>query len=398
MVGLYEPLELPALFLLQIVMSAMTAAVAGFASLLLLSRDREARLRTLGLALFLLAGAVSELDELYMYAGGYDAAPWSVALVWPLIVIGGPAILLYVRDMTAAERPPMTPARFARYAWAVPAGYLIALPFFLLPGEDKLAILAGEGEAGGLAAAVPAVLSVLFLVIALVSLVLAVRELLVHMRSIRDFFANIEDKSLNWLRVVLLVLSAAWVWGAASTLWRLDDGVPQWQGLMATVLEMGWVCAFGFFGVRQGLIFTARTASDPAASSKYTRSALDDARMERIAARIETAMREQHLYRNPALSLRQLSDTIRVSQNYISQTLNDRLGRNFFDYVNAWRIADACRRLEAGGRVLETAHETGFNSRSTFNAAFRKHTGTTPSAWRRQPAAWPDGLPRPDRP
>lgn len=93
--------------------------------------------------------------------------------------------------------------------------------------------------------------------------------------------------------------------------------------------------------------------------------------------------------------MRQLSDTIRVSQNYISQTLNDRLGRNFFDYVNAWRIAEACQRLGQGARVLDVAHETGFNSRSTFNAAFRKHTGTTPSAWRRQPAAdWPDGLPR----
>lgn len=395
MLGQYVPLDLSALDFLQIVIGAMTAAIAGFAALLLLSRDHDARMRTLGLALFFLATAVSEFDELYMHAGGYALFPWSIALAWPLIVIIGPAILLYVRDMTAAERPPMTPVRFARYAWPVPAGYLIALPFFLRPGEEKLAMLAGGDVPATFASAVPAILGVLFLVIALASLVLAFRGLLAHMRSLRNLFANIEDKSLNWVRAVLLVLSAAWIWGAASTLWRLDDQVPQWQGPLASILEMGWVFAFAFFGIRQGEIFPARTLPAPAEAAKYTRSALDAQRMDRIAARIETAMREQHLYRNPALSLRQLSDTIRVSQNYISQTLNDRLGRNFFDYVNAWRIADACRRLGEGARVLDVAHETGFNSRSTFNAAFRKHTGTTPSAWRRQPAAdWPDGLPR----
>ena len=207
MLGQYVPLDLSALDFLQIVIGAMTAAIAGFAALLLLSRDHDARMRALGLALFFLATAVSEFDELYMHAGGYALHPWSIALAWPLIVIIGPAILLYVRDMTAAERPPMTPARFARYAWPVPAGYLIALPFFLRPGEEKLAILAGGDAPAMFASAVPAILGVLFLVIALASLVLAFRGLLAHMRSLRNLFANIEDKSLNWVRAVLLVLS-----------------------------------------------------------------------------------------------------------------------------------------------------------------------------------------------
>ena len=302
MLGQYVPLDLSALDFLQIVIGAMTAAIAVFSALLLLSRDHDARMRALGLALFFLATAVSELDELYMHAGGYALHPWSIALAWPLIVIIGPAILLYVRDMTAAGRPPMTPVRFARYAWPVPAGYLIALPFFLRPGEEKLAILAGADMPATFASAVPAILGVLFLIIALASLMLAFRGLLAHMRSLRNLFANIEDKSLNWVRAVLLVLSAAWIWGAASTLWRLDDQVPQWQGPLASILEMGWVFAFAFFGIRQGEIFPARTAPAPAEPAKYTRSALDAQRMDRIAGRIETAMREQHLYRNPALS------------------------------------------------------------------------------------------------
>ena len=113
MLGQYVPLDLSALDFLQIVIGAMTAAIAVFSALLLLSRDHDARMRALGLALFFLATAVSELDELYMHAGGYALHPWSIALAWPLIVIIGPAILLYVRDMTAAGRPPISPKRRA---------------------------------------------------------------------------------------------------------------------------------------------------------------------------------------------------------------------------------------------------------------------------------------------
>jgi AraC-like DNA-binding protein len=81
--------------------------------------------------------------------------------------------------------------------------------------------------------------------------------------------------------------------------------------------------------------------------------------------------------------LRDLSDRLGVSENYLSQTLNEKLGRNFFDFVNAWRVDEAKRLLrENDGPVLAIALEVGFNSRSTFNAAFKKHGGGTPSQFR----------------
>jgi AraC-like DNA-binding protein len=59
---------------------------------------------------------------------------------------------------------------------------------------------------------------------------------------------------------------------------------------------------------------------------------------------------------------------------------------NFFDYVNGLRVAEVQRSLQAdassGQSLLEVAFAAGFNSKSTFNAAFRKLTGSAPSAWR----------------
>jgi AraC-like DNA-binding protein len=105
--------------------------------------------------------------------------------------------------------------------------------------------------------------------------------------------------------------------------------------------------------------------------------------MARIAEKLQRAMDQDRLFADASLSLRDLADRIGVSENYISQTLNERLGRNFFDFVNAARI-DAAKPLlrEDGKTVLEVALAVGFNSRSTFNAAFRKHAGSTPSRFR----------------
>ncbi len=137
--------------------------------------------------------------------------------------------------------------------------------------------------------------------------------------------------------------------------------------------------------------------------AKYARSALGDERMTRIAAKLELAMTRDKLFEDPNLSLRALSDHIGVSENYISQTLNDRLGRNFFDFVNGHRIDEACHRLQdPNASIAAVAVAVGFQSRSTFNAAFKRHAGATPSEHRTAvragsvgPAPTPAAIPDP---
>ena len=125
---------------------------------------------------------------------------------------------------------------------------------------------------------------------------------------------------------------------------------------------------------------TPTSASVP---SKYARSALDDKRMSSIENKIRAVMLEDGLFRDPDLSLSMLATRTGVKANYISQTLNDRMGLNFFDFVNGYRINEAkTLLLSSSDTVLTIALNVGFNSRSTFNTAFSKHAGTTPSAFR----------------
>jgi AraC-like DNA-binding protein len=153
-------------------------------------------------------------------------------------------------------------------------------------------------------------------------------------------------------------------------------------------LAITWV--IGIWGVRQqpGLIRNlpddapapTRSALQPA---KYERSALTDDHAARIAAKIEQAMSRDMLYRDANLSLWDLAKHIKVTSNYVSQTLNMTLNSNFFDYVNKWRIKDAVKQLrDTDETILVVAYDVGFNSRSSFYNAFKREMGTTPSKLR----------------
>jgi AraC-like DNA-binding protein len=181
---------------------------------------------------------------------------------------------------------------------------------------------------------------------------------------------------------VLLILAAGWTWDVAGEVWSLNGGAPVWLSLATDLIEAGWIAAIAFFGVLQRPVFETTTGVDEEQTvkgEKYLRSALKQDGMIRIAAKLELAMTQDKLFADPELSLRALSDRTGISENYISQTLNDQIGRNFFDFVNGYRVAEACRRLETTREsIVAIAFAVGFQSRSTFNAAFKRHTGTTP--------------------
>lgn len=116
---------------------------------------------------------------------------------------------------------------------------------------------------------------------------------------------------------------------------------------------------------------------------KYSKSALAAEHAERIARKLHVSMSEEKLYRDPNLSLTKLAQHIGSSPNYVSQTLNEHMDGSFFDFVNQWRIEEAKTLLSHGNEtILSITYEVGFNSRSAFYTAFKKHAGVTPSEFR----------------
>lgn len=102
--------------------------------------------------------------------------------------------------------------------------------------------------------------------------------------------------------------------------------------------------------------------------------------------RLHNFMLERQLFLDPELSLANLSEQLVLPQRELSELLNQKLGVRFFDFINSYRIEHAKSLLLENPKssVLEVLYASGFNSKSSFNTAFKKHTGTTPTAFRRQ--------------
>lgn len=121
-----------------------------------------------------------------------------------------------------------------------------------------------------------------------------------------------------------------------------------------------------------------------ARKDKYQNRKLSEDDAGAILNSLNQAMHDQQLYLNPNLSLALLAKKVGGLQTTVSQVINDNLGKSFNLYINEFRIQHAKNLLinESHLNMELVAERSGFNSNSTFFAAFKKITGQTPASYR----------------
>jgi AraC-like DNA-binding protein len=120
---------------------------------------------------------------------------------------------------------------------------------------------------------------------------------------------------------------------------------------------------------------------------RYEKSGLDGAKLDEYAAALMAFMEKSRIYLDPDLSLDELASRLKMSRHHLTQLLNDRLKKNFYSFINEYRIGVAIARLDDPGaevNILSLAFDCGFNSRSSFSNYFKKITGCTASAYRKR--------------
>lgn len=122
--------------------------------------------------------------------------------------------------------------------------------------------------------------------------------------------------------------------------------------------------------------------NDPEISIKASSHPKELEQLEAIAARLQNAMINDKLYKNPELSLNSLADALELKPYLISKSLSVVLNKRFNDFVNEYRVAEFQRLLKdadnARYTLLSLAMESGFNSKSSFNRAIKRHLGISP--------------------
>jgi AraC-like DNA-binding protein len=124
--------------------------------------------------------------------------------------------------------------------------------------------------------------------------------------------------------------------------------------------------------------------------SKKTRSVfvLNDQQYDAYSKRLEIAVESEKVFVENEISLTELSKKLGIQPYQLSELISRVSGESFFEYINRHRIEEIKTRLKDPKynalSLLGVAMDCGFNSKSSFNTAFKKYTGLTPSEYRKQ--------------
>ncbi len=205
-----------------------------------------------------------------------------------------------------------------------------------------------------------------------------------------NLFSTIDDRALNTLRIFLVAVLANGAIGAARV---FNCATPGDDTFLAPLFAAGQAAVVAYL---VAAVFSQEIAyrqqdqdlreATPTTAGKYSNSALSPAQRRQIEQKLAEAMEVDALYEFNELTLRTLCDHIGENTHHVSQAINEGDYANFYDLVNQHRIAAARRMLDdlPEQTILDIAFAVGFNSKSTFNAAFKRYAKLTPTQYRRR--------------
>jgi len=166
-----------------------------------------------------------------------------------------------------------------------------------------------------------------------------------------------------------------------------EDSIAGWMG--AEFITMEGDSALKIEDYYREPQLTSRVTRGSSNARRYAKSGLSASGLRAVSVRLSEAMDNERVYLDSHLSLPQLATMLGCSVNHLSQAINEGHGVSFFDLVNRYRVQEATQILTTSANktisILDVALEVGFNSTSTFYAAFKKATGRTPAHFRRYP-------------
>jgi AraC-like DNA-binding protein len=356
------------------------SAIGIFLALILFGLKKGNKLTDFFLGAFLFFYSLSNLGSVPTHSGFITQVPHIFGLFMPFIFLIGPFLFLYILSLTRLNFGFVK----TNVLHFVPYAVVLVLFFafvYIRDADFKINLIrrmqAGEDLIGIEIYAIARIVHIL------VYLALCLNLLRKHAKTLTDNFSALERIDLNWLRLLVLAYATGIV--AVVILAQLDvpDTALHFYGTLVILI-------IGARGLTQTQIFGRESVPEEAPKSgpKYERSSLTMEQAAEAERLLLAVMENDKLYLEEELSLRSLSEKIGFAPSYVSQVINERLKKNFYDFVNGFRVEEAQRILRDPRRrdqkILGIAFDTGFASKVAFNRVFKKYTGLTPSEYKNQ--------------
>lgn len=316
-------------------------------------------------------------------------------LSFGLPLLGAPLLFLYIFSLTGHK-----------FSWKTILSHLsiyiiYVVVLFMLKENDKVTLSALNGYFP-LYENAPLWMQYYAIPLAISGLVYCVWDLLLlrkHRQTIVALFSFDEKINLKWVGYIvysyfiLFILASFLIFGAIQfQLFPIENAFA----LVGICLSL-MLIAFGFYGFRQTAIFSnigSQEITDPTAenalseTASYAKSGLTVDKTNDLANQLITHIVTEKPFLNEDLNLALLAEQSQISQPHLSQVINQHFHKNFYDFVNQYRVEEAKQMLSSPDfnhlSVLGIAFDCGFKSKSSFNRYFKKYTGVSPSEFKKK--------------
>ena len=366
----------------------LIAAVQGlFLSALLMFHKKGNRIanRLLGIYIFLFSLMIGYFVA---YWSGYSRVNVHVNEITNLFMfLYGPLLYAYLYVLQERKLPKRFYLHFVPFALQI----LLYAPFFIQEAPLKRMLIQSAYSTHGVLSYIMKTLITLWM-LSMVTYAIAMMRLLKRDSATLNRFAILEEKMRNrWMRLVVLFFST-YVLSEISYFILAYGGWLKWQyDYGISFAQAAFIYLVGYLGFRQPELFhTNLENAKPKEQLRYQRSSLKEDVAKNHLDQLIKVMREEKPYVDSELKIQQLAEKIGISSHHLSQVINEYLNQNYADFINTYRINEAKRLLTLpkydNAKILHIAFDVGYNNKATFNAAFKKITGMSPTDFRNKNA------------
>lgn len=332
--------------------------------------------------------ALFVFPEFLFLFGLLDNFPHVIRIYAFFSLLLGPMTYFYVR--TSTEKNFSITRQMSWHFIPFIVIFFYQLPFLMLPGQEKLVYFYNYFLEGNLQQ--PLWLSLLKFLQILTYVTISIWIVYGYRKSLNNTTSFIDNAFHRWLLLFCFALSIP-ILGAL-----VDSFVDAQFSTLFVVGSFFFVIltAFSLLIIKPSLFlsFPHRIAVVDGANNqkdKYESSKLQEEQKEAYVQKLMAFFELKKPFQSPELTLKELAEQVKIPAHYLSQVINEKLDSNFIDFINSYRVKAAQEMLIdpklSHFTIVSIAYDAGFSAKSTFYAVFKKHTGMTPSAYRKQKIA-----------
>ena len=360
-----------------------------FISVFLFTSDKGKRISNILIGCFFLALYLNLADSFLLLKQVYFQYPeWAL---WgsDILVLCGPLIYFYTQSVIYKDFH-FTKRRAFHFLPFIIL-FLITEVSYLSAGHDmQIKILRGIIERK-----IPAtvyVLSFAMYVYFFAYLFAAAKVVRQYETAASDQYSDSQKVTLGWLKTIIYFFLSLMLLSVVNVLLSFQAMKNAYFiGLAIMILLLLLFIIFALFKALHNPGFFSvcneKEIEEAAYPDKHALLQMPDREKQAILGQLQQHMQSQKPYLEPDLTLEDLAGQIVIKPKLLSQVINELLQKNFFLFINHYRIEEAKRLLDNPKdkkiTVLEVMYQVGFNSKSSFNTLFKKETGITPSEFKK---------------